>query len=230
MLWLGLILNINGMFEYRVTDNVSVTANAGTASLDAVVLSGIGTLQADGFSNTYGQLRLQADRFFAQVYASQNDAKDSFVYGTGANVVDKGTELNAQAQYDLDLADDRVRLIFGADYQQTNPDTEGTILGRNESDDEIIEAGGYVQSTLALTSQLDLTVAGRRQHDEEPGKGEADRADVRADGRGAGAAIQAILERSRGFRPWQGERFPTPLVLPAGPIRRPALRLPSLRS
>ncbi|MFK7846725.1 MAG: TonB-dependent receptor, partial [Rhodothermales bacterium] len=153
--------NINGMAQYKISDNVSLTANAGTASLDAVVLSGIGTLQADGFSNTYGQLRLQADRLFAQVYASQNDAKDSFVYGTGSTVVDNGTELNAQAQYDLDFADERVRVIIGADYQQTNPDTEGTILGRNEADDEIVEAGGYVQSTIELTSKLDLTVAAR---------------------------------------------------------------------
>lgn len=153
--------NINGMVQYKFSDNVSLTANAGTASLDAVVLSGIGTLQADGFSNSYGQLRLQANRFFAQVYTSLNDAKDSFVYGTGSSVVDKGTELNAQAQYDFDLADERVRVIVGADYQQTNPDTEGTILGRNESRDEIVEAGGYVQSTIELTSQLDLTVAAR---------------------------------------------------------------------
>ncbi len=151
--------NINGMASYKLSDNVSLTANLGTASLSAVVLSGIGTLQADGFSNSYGQLRLQADRFFAQVYASSNDASDSFVYGTGSQVVDKGTELNAQAQYDLDFADERVRLILGADYQQTNPDTEGTILGRNEADDEIVEAGVYAQSTIDMTDKLALTLA-----------------------------------------------------------------------
>ncbi len=151
--------NVNGMVQYKFSDLVSLTANAGTSGLDAVVLSGIGTLQADQFSNSYGQLRLQANRFFAQVYASQNNAHDSFVYGTGNKVVDNGTELNAQAQYDFDLANERARVIVGADFQQTNPDTEGTILGRNESDDEIIEIGGYAQSTLAATDQLDLTVA-----------------------------------------------------------------------
>ncbi len=156
--------NVNGVLSYKFNDRVSLTANAGTASLDAVVLSGIGTLQADGFSNSYGQLRLQADRFFAQVYAAQNDAKESLVYGTGSTVVDNGTELNAQAQYDFDFASERIRVIIGADYQQTNPDTEGTILGRNESEDEIVEVGGYIQSTIELTNQLDLTLAARGDH------------------------------------------------------------------
>ena len=152
-------MNVNGTLTYRLSDGVSLTANGGYSELSAVVLSGIGTLQADGFSNTYGQLRLQANRFFAQAYFSQNDAGNSLVYGSGQSVVDKGAEYNVQAQYDFDLADERVRMIVGADYQLTQPDTEGTILGRNEDDDTIAELGGYAQSTVALTNQLDLTLA-----------------------------------------------------------------------
>ncbi len=154
-------LNFNGMLQYRVSDAVSVTANGGYSQLDAVVLSGIGTLQADNFSNTYGQIRIQANRLFAQAYISQNDANDSFVYGTGSQVVDKGKEYNAQAQYDFDLANERIRTIVGADWQLTKPDTEGTILGRNEENDDIEEVGGYVQSTIEVAEKLDLTVAAR---------------------------------------------------------------------
>ena len=151
--------NFNGMLQYRISDGVSLTANAGLSQLDAVVLSGIGTLQADNFQNSYAQLRLQANRFFAQAYLSTNDAGESLVYGSGQQVVDKGTEYNVQAQYDFELADDRIRMILGADYQLTQPDTEGTILGRNEDDDTIAEAGGYAQSTIALNNQFDLTLA-----------------------------------------------------------------------
>ena len=151
--------NVNGMLQYRINDGVSLTANGGISQLDAVVLSGIGTLQADNFQNSYGQLRLQANRFFAQAYFSTNDAGNSLVYGSGQTVVDKGTEYNLQAQYDFDLANERVRMILGADYQLTEPNTEGTILGRNEEDDTIAEAGAYVQSTIELNNQLDLTLA-----------------------------------------------------------------------
>ena len=152
-------MNVNGMLTYRINDGVSITANGGYSELNAIVLSGIGTLQADGFSNAYGQLRLQANRFFGQAYFSNNDAGNSLVYGTGLQVVDKGTELNLQAQYDFDLAAERVSVIVGGDYQSTRPDTEGTILGRNEEDDEINELGGYAQSTIAVTDKFDMTLA-----------------------------------------------------------------------
>lgn len=151
--------NVNGMLQYRIGDQISLTANGGISGLNGVVLSGIGTLQADNFQYSYGQLRLQAGRFFAQGYLSKNDAGDSFVYGTGQTVIDKGIEYNVQAQYDFDLADERARVIVGGDVQLTKPDTEGTILGRNELDDEIQEIGGYVQSTIELTNKLDLTAA-----------------------------------------------------------------------
>ena len=152
-------MNFNGTATYRFNDTVSLTANGGYSELSAIVLSGIGTLQADEFSNAYGQLRLQAGRLFAQTFISTNDAGNSFVYGSGQDVVDKGSEFNIQAQYDFDLANERVRMIVGGDYQVTEPDTEGTILGRNEDDDTIEELGGYAQSTIEMTDQLDLTVA-----------------------------------------------------------------------
>ncbi len=153
--------NLNGLLQFRLGDGVSLTGTGGYSQLNAVVLSGIGALQADEFSNSYGQLRLQANRFFAQAYFSKNDAGNSLVYGSAQTVVDKGFEYNAQAQYDFDLAEERVRIIVGGDAQFTRPDTEGTILGRNEDDDDVSEIGGYAQSTIALSPQLDLTLATR---------------------------------------------------------------------
>ena len=152
-------LNLNGMLQYRLGESITITANGGYAELKAIVLSGIGTLQADGFGYTYGQLRFQADRFFAQAYVNSNDAGNSFVYGTGVPVVDKGLVYSAQAQYDLDLANERIRLVVGGDLELTRPNTEGTILGRNEELDDINEMGGYAQSTFELNQQLDLTLA-----------------------------------------------------------------------
>ncbi|GAB5519447.1 MAG: hypothetical protein RhofKO_16980 [Rhodothermales bacterium] len=156
---------VNGEIQYRLADDVTLAANLGTSALTAVVLSGIGTLQADGIGYSYGQLRLQAGNLFAQVYANTNDAGDSFVYAQDFNgdnvpdpVVDKGRMINAQAQYDMALGS-RQQLIVGVDYEQIRPDTEGTINGRNEDDDTITEAGIYAQSTTNLTEQFDLTLA-----------------------------------------------------------------------
>lgn len=157
-------MNVNGLLQYRIADNVSLTVNGGYSQLDALVLSGIGTLQADGFSYTYGQFRLQADRFFAQFYINKNNAGDSFVYGTGQTVVDEGALYNAQAQYDLDFANERVRLILGGDVEMTRPDTKGTILGRNETNDDVNEFGGYAQSSIELSPKIDLTLALRADY------------------------------------------------------------------
>lgn len=157
--------NINGMLQFRPSDAITITANGGYSELRSTVLSGIGTLQADGFGYTYGQVRLQAGGFFAQAYTNRNDAGESFVYGTGTVVVDKGQQLNFQTQYDFAMADGKQQFIIGGDVDQVTPDTEGTIYGRNEDDDQIKEYGGYIQSLTRISSQLDLTVALRGDYD-----------------------------------------------------------------
>lgn len=152
-------LNVNGMLQYRFSDSVSLTANFGYSQLDAVVLSGIGTLQADGFGYTYGQLRFQSGNFFAQTYLNKNNVGDSFVYGTDSTLVDNSTLLNVQAQYNLEMADGKQQFIFGVDYDRITPDTEGTIYGRFEDRDLISESGAYFQSQTAFSSMFNLTAA-----------------------------------------------------------------------
>lgn len=151
--------NINGLLQYAFNENVTLSANGGFSTLDATLLSGVGTVQAKGFGYAYGQLRLQAGNFFAQGYLNKNDAGDSFLYGTGQAVVDNSTLLNLQAQYDFDLADGRQQLIVGVDYERTAPDTDSTIFGRNEDDDLISEFGVYAQSRSRISTKLDLTAA-----------------------------------------------------------------------
>jgi outer membrane receptor for ferrienterochelin and colicins len=156
--------NVNGLLAYRFADNVTLTANAGYSELKGIVLSGIGTLQAEGFGYTYGQLRLTAGDLFAQLYVNRNNAGDSFVYGTSMPVVDNGIFYNAQAQYNW-FVNDNQSLIFGVDGQVTTPDTDGTILGRNEGEN-ITEVGVYAQSQSRLTEQLDVTVALRADYND----------------------------------------------------------------
>jgi iron complex outermembrane receptor protein len=151
--------NVNLSAEYRFSDTGSLTANAGYSSLKATVLSGVGTVQADGYGYKYGQLRLNVDNFFAQVYLNQNDGGDSFVYGAFP-VIDFSTQLVGQVQYDWVNASGRQSLIVGGDFEMIRPDTEGTI----QTDDGIDEVGGYLQSTTKLTNKLDVTAAVRADY------------------------------------------------------------------
>jgi len=156
------------LIEYRTGENTALIFNGGFSELTATILSGIGTLQATNFGYSYGQVRFQSGSFFAQAYLNKNNAGESFIYAQDLNgdgqpdpVVDKGVLYNAQAQYDLSLADGREQIIIGIDLELTRPDTEGTILGRNEDNDDIDEYGAYIQSTTKLSNKFELTLAGR---------------------------------------------------------------------
>ena len=159
-------VNLNGTLSYQLRPNVNLTANGGFSSSKSIFLSGIGTLQSDGFGYSYGQLRVDAGSFFAQAYVNANNAGDSFVYRDLAvkEVIDNSVLFNTQAQYDFGLMEDRLRVIAGADYELTMPDTDESITGRNEDDDDIQEIGAYLQGTAAVHPKLDLTAALRADH------------------------------------------------------------------
>ncbi len=149
-------LNVNGALEYRFSHTGTISANGGYSTLKATVLSGVGTVQADGYGYTYGQLRLKVDDFFAQVYMNWNEGGDSRVYGAFP-VIDNSTQLVAQAQYDMSLSEGKHNVIIGGDMELTRPDTKGSI----QTDEGIDEFGGYIQTTSKLTSMLSLTAAVR---------------------------------------------------------------------
>ncbi len=153
----------SGLLAWRFRPNATLTANAGYSASKTIGLSGIGTVQAEGFGYTYGQLRLDAGGFFGQVYANSNDAGDSFVYRSGSvpDVVDHSTVVNVQGQYDFGILEERLRFILGAEYEFTNPVTKRTIFGRNEDDDQFSETGAYLQSVVQLTPSLSATLAVR---------------------------------------------------------------------
>ena len=157
--------NVNGLLQYRISPQTTLSVNGGYAQLKGVVQSGIGTLQADGFGYGYGQVRLRSGGLFAQVYLNANDAGDqTYVYGSGDTVVDKGLQWNAQLQYDFRLDPLGTQFIVGGDADLTRPRTEGEILGRNEDNDDINEYGVYAQSSSRLSEMFDLTLALRADY------------------------------------------------------------------
>ncbi len=153
-------LNLNGSLEYRLGDRTSLIVQGGHSQLTATVLSSIGTIQAEDYGYTYGQVRFQSGNFFAQAYTNRNNGDKSYVYGSQP-VIEKGKTYTFQAQQDLSLADGRQQLIFGADVRLTRPNTLGTILGANEEIDSLDEYGAYLQSTTKLNDAFELTLAAR---------------------------------------------------------------------
>ncbi len=156
-------LVLSGYGEYRFGSRTSLHVSGGLGRLSGTILSGIGTIQGDNFIGSWGQVRLNSGPFFLQAYTNGNDSGDSYVYN-GDPVTEFSRQTNVQGQYTIDFGGDRQELIVGADLELINPDSRGTVFGRNEENDNITEIGAYVQSKTRLGSKLDLVVAIRGDH------------------------------------------------------------------
>lgn len=158
-------LNLNGLLQYQATDQTTISLNAGYSQFTGPVQSGIGTLQAEGFGYTYGQLRVQSGGLFAQAFVNVNDAgPETYVYGGGNLVRDQGIQYNGQVQYDFNLTSANTQFIVGADTDITVPRTNSQILGRNEDNDRIEEYGAYTQATTELSEKFSTTLAARADY------------------------------------------------------------------
>ena len=151
-------LGLLGSAEYRFTDRTSLILNGGYATLRTTVLSGIGTIQAVGYRSTFGQLRFNSGPLFVQAYMNRNDSGDSYVYN-GDPVVEHSTQANVQAQYHLSPSDSRHEFIMGVDLEFLNPDSKGTVYGRNEHKDNVQEYGAYLHAATQVSRKLEVILA-----------------------------------------------------------------------
>jgi iron complex outermembrane receptor protein len=106
------------------------------------------------------QARLTRNRLFAQFYLNQSDAGETFLLRNGAPIVDRSKLYVGQLQHQT-LFGERQRFTYGIDLLITEPETEGTINGKYEDEDETTEVGIYLQSETQLASHWDLVLAGR---------------------------------------------------------------------
>ncbi len=141
-------------------DATAVFSVGSTTSLSGVELTGLGAAQVRDWRYTYYQARANWNRLFAQVYLNTSDAGDTYLLRNGAPIQDQSRLLVGQLQHGMSLGE-RQNFTYGVDYTLTTPITNGTINGIYEDDDQTREFGAYLQSETALTSKLDLVLAGR---------------------------------------------------------------------
>lgn len=147
--------------DFRPTAGSEITANYGRAVAgNAVEPTGLGPAQVRDWEFSSYQLRGRAGRLFAQAFLNTSDAGKTFLLRTLDPIVDKSTQTVGQVQHGFDLGW-RQSFIYGFDYMHSVPKTDGTINGRNEDDDDITEAGGYVHSITRFSPRLELVSAAR---------------------------------------------------------------------
>ena len=146
--------------DYRFADDGEVIVSGGlNTSLSSINLTSIGSSQTHDWQYRYGQVRVVKDRLFGQFFLNQTHSGDnSYLLRSGLPIVDRSRTMAAQVQHGLDLSD-RQRFTYGVDWQRVEPRSEGTIYGRNEDDDVIVEAGAYLHSETRLGERVDLVAA-----------------------------------------------------------------------
>jgi outer membrane receptor for ferrienterochelin and colicins len=137
-------------------------------------ITGVGSAQVKDWRYSYYQARLLYKDLFFQAFLNQSNAgnnsdvftvspteRGTYLLRSGAPIVDNSTLFVTQLQHSYRFGEIE-RLTYGADLLLTTPQTEGTINGKNEDDDNITEFGIYLQSETDLVPDLlDLVVAGR---------------------------------------------------------------------
>lgn len=146
--------------DWRIRPDLSTVLSVGTTTSNGVELTGLGAGQAVDWRYTYYQARATWGRAFGQLYLNTSDAGDTFLLRNGAPIVDRSKLLVGQLQHGFVLGE-RQNFTYGADYLWTMPETEGTINGIYEDEDETREFGAYIQSETALSPMFDLVLAGR---------------------------------------------------------------------
>ncbi|MCY3678448.1 MAG: TonB-dependent receptor, partial [Gemmatimonadetes bacterium] len=148
--------------DFRFSDDGEFIVSGGlNNSLSSINLTSVGSAQTHDWQYRYGQARLLKGRLFGQFFLNQTHSGDnSYLLRSGEPIVDRSRTMAAQLQHGLDLGD-RQSLTYGFDWQRTEPRSQGTIYGRNEDDDIVVEAGAYLHSETRLGNRVDLVTAFR---------------------------------------------------------------------
>lgn len=162
-------IGMEARLDYRPNDDTEAITTFGYSKIGNAleITTTFGAAQAQNWSYTNFQQRFRHKKFFAQVFynasnSGNEDAGDdqgTFYLRSGIPVVDKSTVLVGQLQQGLQLGS--TKLTGGLDIIRTTPQTEGTINGRNEEDDDILETGAYLQITQPLGEKFDFLGAAR---------------------------------------------------------------------
>jgi outer membrane receptor for ferrienterochelin and colicins len=158
-------MSISGTLAYKLNDQTTLTATGGYSEYTGRGLA-VEFFKYNSLPNIFGQVRLQSERLFAQVYARNvPDKAITIEYPSGVAFYADNTQLEGQVQYQFDKwAGGRLQFITGADYRVIFLDTKGTYSGRNEDNDDYSILGGYGQLEWEVNPQFRFVAASRVDH------------------------------------------------------------------
>ncbi len=147
--------------DYRPSDDLSFVLSGGhTEAINSVDLTGIGAGQVQNWGYNYVQGRFNWKRLFGQVFWNANNNDETYLLRSGRPLIDKSYQTVAQLQHGFDL-NTRHGFTYGLDFLYTNPQSDSTINGRHEEDDDVRELGGYLQYDGRWSDKWNFVAAAR---------------------------------------------------------------------
>ena len=146
--------------DYRPNNDLTTIVASGFTQSTGLEMTGIGAGQAKNWTYGYIQGRLIYKDLFAQAFWNRSDAGDTYTVRAGDPIIDNSDLYVGQIQHGYSLGENQ-RFTYGLDLLMTRPDTEGSINGRNEDNDNVNEVGAYLQSETKILPQLKFIAAAR---------------------------------------------------------------------
>jgi iron complex outermembrane receptor protein len=151
---------VDGRIDFRLSPDLTFILNSGFSKGTNIELTQQGAAQAVDAGFKYVQGRLRYKNLFAQAFLNAINTGDTYFLRTGQSIINNSKLFVIQAQHNFALKK-RQHFTYGIDILLTRPDTEGTVNGRNEDDDNVNEIGAYLQSETKFSSKLKLVAAAR---------------------------------------------------------------------
>ena len=164
----------DGRIDFKPINDITITINGGIAQTKNIELTGLGAGQTNGWIYWYLQTRLKWKNLFFQYFVNASDAghtylipqltpfsRQQYTYNSPYQVqelIDKSKMHAFQLQHSWN-PHKKVNLVYGADALLTFPQTQGTINGRFDGHDKLLQAGAYIQADYDPLTWLKLVGA-----------------------------------------------------------------------
>jgi len=149
--------------DWRLDDKTVLASTLGITQATGIETGAeIGAAQAKDWVYGYAQTRLERGGLFANLSLNWGDAGDSYNLRNGQLITNKSRLISAQLKQEALFGGSRLQ--YGLDVQWTDPRTDGTLNGRFEDDDKVIESGVYAHLTSEISPKVDLIGALRLDH------------------------------------------------------------------
>lgn len=142
--------NVDIGMSYAVGENGIIHLTSGISqAINSIEMTDIGAANARDWRYIYVNAQFTVDDLYAQAFYNKSDAGSTYLLRTGDPIVDRSELLGGRLQHAWRMTD-AVRFTYGGDFFSTRPNTDGTINGSNEQDDNYSEIGAYVQADVGI--------------------------------------------------------------------------------